>query len=142
MPPYRNYFDPHYFWCGTRQDFMRFIQSEKDALCEALRLDLHKNPTEAYFMEINLIEHEIQHMLDHLEEWAKPEVVSTDLLNIPGASEIRRDPLGSLGQVCCKCAKCVESGPMRGGVHGGRGGRGHLALRGRRRAGLVASVVL
>ena len=68
--------------------------SEKEALCEALGKDLHKDPTEAYYMEINLVDHEIQHMLDHLEEWSSPEAVSTDILNIPGVSEIRRDPLG------------------------------------------------
>ena len=68
--------------------------NEKEALCGALGKDLHKNFTEAYYMETNLVEHEIQHMLDHIEEWMAPESVSTDLLNIGGSSEIRRDPLG------------------------------------------------
>lgn len=40
------------------------------------------------------MEHEIQHMLDDLDELMAPEAVGTDLLNAPGTSRIYKDPLG------------------------------------------------
>ncbi|GMH56472.1 hypothetical protein TL16_g02142 [Triparma laevis f. inornata] len=66
----------------------------KAKLCEALRKDLGKCEVESYYTEMNLCEHEIQHMVDHLKSYMAPQVVGTDLLNIGGASRIYPDPLG------------------------------------------------
>ena len=63
-------------------------------LIEALASDLHKSSTEAYYTEMNLVEHEIQHMLDHLGAYMAPTAVGTDLLNIGGSSATYPDPLG------------------------------------------------
>lgn len=66
----------------------------RELLCTGMLNDLHKSHFEGYAMELNLIEHEIQFHLDHLDEWMKPEVVENNLLNIPGWSRIYKDPLG------------------------------------------------
>ena len=75
----------------------RMISENKSLFCSALWEDLHKSHTEAMFSEIALVEMEIQEHLDHFEDWAAPQKVSHDLMNIPGSSAIHSDPLG----VCC-----------------------------------------
>lgn len=77
--------------------FRKLCVDNREALCEALRKDLHKCKFEAYFFEVNQLEHEINDHLEHIDEWVVPERVGTDLLNLPGSSFIKRDPLG----VCC-----------------------------------------
>lgn len=77
--------------------FRRMCVEGREVLCDALKQDLHKCKFEAYFFEVNQLEAEINDHLDHLDEWMAPERVSTDLLNLPGRSFIKRDPLG----VCC-----------------------------------------
>lgn len=66
----------------------------REKLCEALKADLNKCSVESYYTEMNLCEHEIQHMVDHLSSYMSPSPVSTDLLNIGGSSAIHPDPLG------------------------------------------------
>lgn len=70
------------------------ILKGRSKLCEAMKKDLNKSEVEAYYTEMNLVEHEIQHMVDHLKSYMSPQSVSTDLLNIGGASAIYPDPLG------------------------------------------------
>jgi len=77
--------------------FLRMLTENESLLCEALWKDLHKNECEAMGGEIKLLHQELQTHLDHLDQWAAPQRVSTDLLNIPGSSAIVADPLG----VCC-----------------------------------------
>lgn len=75
----------------------RMVTENKSLFSSALWKDLHKNSTEATFSEIALLEMEIQEHLDYFEDWAAPQKVSHDLLNMPGSSAIHSDPLG----VCC-----------------------------------------
>jgi aldehyde dehydrogenase (NAD+) len=74
--------------------FQQMLVEGREELCAALQRDLNKNSVEAYLMEVNTIEHEVQLMLDRLEELMAPERVSTNLINLPGTSEIRKDPMG------------------------------------------------
>ena len=74
--------------------FAKMCIEEREKLCGALKQDLHKCKFESYFFEVNQLEHEIGEHLAHMDEWAKPRAVSTDLLNIPGSSFIKPDPLG------------------------------------------------
>ena len=76
------------------QAFRRMLKEGRAELCEAMYEDLHKHRAEGYFTEVSILDHEIQHMLDHLDEYMAPESVSTDLLNIPGWSYVYKDPLG------------------------------------------------
>ncbi|KAF0715427.1 Aste57867_3377 [Aphanomyces stellatus] len=64
---------------------------------EAFLEDLHKHPLELYSGEIALVLAEIQEHLDYLDDWAAPQKVSTNVVNLPGSSAIVSDPLG----VCC-----------------------------------------
>ena len=71
------------------EQFRKMLIEGRGKMEKALWKDLHKNKTESYICEINQVEHEVQHMIDHLEEYAAPESVSTNLLNLPGSSAIR-----------------------------------------------------
>ncbi len=75
----------------------RMVTENKSLICSALWEDLHKSASEAIFSEISLVQDEIQEHLDYFEDWAAPQRVSHDLLNMPGSSAIHSDPLG----VCC-----------------------------------------
>jgi len=72
----------------------KMLQENRDQFVKALYDDLHKSEVEGYYTEMNLIEHEIQHMLDELHEMMQPEKAATNLFNIPGWSRIYKDPLG------------------------------------------------
>lgn len=60
----------------------------------ALWKDMHNHPTEMYAMELSLLYTEIQDLLDQLDAWAAPERTSTDIVNLPGLSYIKRKLLG------------------------------------------------
>ncbi len=60
----------------------------------ALYADLKKSQEEAYITELGMVIAEIDHLLSNLQEWMRPEKVSTNLVNIPSKSILYRDPLG------------------------------------------------
>lgn len=66
---------------------------ERDILA-ALDADLRKHPFEAYSSEVGFLYVEINHLLDHLRDWMKPEIVSSPFLMYPSKSRIYRVPLG------------------------------------------------
>jgi len=70
------------------------IRSEEAAIHEALYADLKKSPEEAYATEIGLVLAEIRHTLKHLAKWMRPQKAGTNLVNLPAASRVYRDPLG------------------------------------------------
>ena len=61
---------------------------------EALWLDLHKSPEEAYLTEISLILSEIDNHQKHLKKWAKPKRVKTPIYLRPSSSKVIHEPLG------------------------------------------------
>ena len=83
------------------RSMQRMLKVERKRICEALYQDLRKNEFESYNMEINPVEHEIQHQLDHIATWSEPEAVKMDPLeNLVismtghGKAALYRDPLG------------------------------------------------
>ncbi len=70
-----------------------FDQNEA-ALADALKSDLGKSNFESWGAELQLVTNEIEHTLAHMGEWARAERVPTPMVFQPGASEIRREPLG------------------------------------------------
>lgn len=70
------------------------MTEREEDFCRAIYDDLGRSRFESKLYEINLIQSEIQHALDHVGEWMKPRSKSTDLLNMPGSSCVRHDPLG------------------------------------------------
>ena len=59
------------------QALQRLLKVGRQQLCEAMKEDLHKSCFEGYITEVNVIEHEVQGALDHLDDWAAPDSVTT-----------------------------------------------------------------
>lgn len=76
------------------QQFKKMIFEQKKFFQTCLQCDLHKSHEEGYLMEINPVMHEIQHCLDHLDEWTSPTSKSVNILNLPGSCALYKDPLG------------------------------------------------
>jgi acyl-CoA reductase-like NAD-dependent aldehyde dehydrogenase len=74
--------------------FQKMLKECRGSLCEAMATDLHKSTFEGYITEVNVIEHEVQGAIDHLDDWMAPQSVANNLLNLPGKSYVYRDPLG------------------------------------------------
>lgn len=74
--------------------FLRMIDEEGPALCEAMRLDLHKSPLEGYLTELGLVKAEAETAINELDHWMKPTKTKNSALNIPCWSTTQRDPLG------------------------------------------------
>lgn len=70
------------------------VEKYEQRLYAALYEDLKKSPEECWVTENGFVITEINHALRHLDGWAEPERVSTNLLNLPSASYILKDPLG------------------------------------------------
>jgi aldehyde dehydrogenase (NAD+) len=70
------------------------VTENEETLGNGLRADLGKSSFEAWATEINMVVAEIDHTLDHLAGWMKPEKVHTPLLQQPGSGKIHKVPLG------------------------------------------------
>ncbi len=75
--------------------FKKTIFTYQSRIEEALWLDLHKSPEEAYLTEISIVLGEIDNHLRNLRCWAKPKRVSTPLPLLPSSSQILYEPLGT-----------------------------------------------
>jgi len=62
----------------------------------ALYQDLRKSEYEAFGSETGQVLKEIDFTIKHLDQWAKPQSVSTPLMFLPSSSRIYRDPLGNV----------------------------------------------
>lgn len=63
-------------------------------LCDALWLDLHKSPEEAYLTEISIVRDEIRSHLRNLRSWMRPDRRPTPLKLQPSKSFVLCEPLG------------------------------------------------
>jgi aldehyde dehydrogenase (NAD+) len=72
----------------------RLIEENKDVLDKALRADLGTGDFWIYAVELDAALNECKDAIAHLEDWVKPETVSTPLLNLPAKSIIMREPFG------------------------------------------------
>ena len=70
------------------------IDESRDAMREALWHDLRRNETDADLMDIDINIHEVDHALDHLDNWLKIEHVHTPVVMEPAHVRVRREPLG------------------------------------------------
>ncbi|MBK7222956.1 MAG: aldehyde dehydrogenase family protein [Saprospiraceae bacterium] len=70
------------------------IELNQDALCDAAYADFHKPKAEMLLTEIYPVLAEIKNTLRHINEWAKPERVSTNLLMLPSSSRLHKSPQG------------------------------------------------
>ena len=72
----------------------KVILQNQQKIEDALWMDLHKSPEEAYLTEISIVMQEIDYHIKHLKKWAKPKRVSTPLVLLPSSSKIIYEPLG------------------------------------------------
>ncbi|RLN20496.1 hypothetical protein BBJ28_00019609, partial [Nothophytophthora sp. Chile5] len=82
----------------TRKTLLRALQrmlNENEAqINEAVWKDLHKHPLELFNTEVALLKAEIQDFIDCVDDWAKPKLKLTNVVNLPGLSYVRPEPLG------------------------------------------------
>ncbi|HJH10918.1 MAG TPA: aldehyde dehydrogenase [Metalysinibacillus jejuensis] len=93
-----------YYLSGATRDIAfrkQQLQQLKDSIVRhepeilaALYEDLHKSAFEAYTTEVGLVLDSISYMIQHVDDWAKKEVVPTPLHLQPGKSFIVREPYG------------------------------------------------
>ncbi|GBF77065.1 aldehyde dehydrogenase [Paenibacillus sp. 598K] len=72
------------------------IQRMEPQIMESMHQDLRKSETETYLTEILIVLRSIDYTLKHLRKWAKPKRVRTPLPLLPGSSEIRSEPYGTV----------------------------------------------
>ncbi len=77
------------------KQFKSAILRYEAKITEALWLDLHKSPEEAYLTEISIVLQEVNDHLKHLRKWAKPKRVATPIQLLPSSSRIIQEPLGT-----------------------------------------------
>jgi aldehyde dehydrogenase (NAD+) len=70
------------------------VQKYEKQIHEALYADLKKSPEECWVTETGFLLSEISNTLKHLKSWMQPEMVSTNLLNLPSKSFVMQEPLG------------------------------------------------
>jgi len=83
------------FRIGNLKKFRAAILKYETKIADALWLDLHKSPEEAYLTETSIVLGEIECHLKHLRSWAKPKRVPTPLPILPSSSHIFYEPLGT-----------------------------------------------
>jgi aldehyde dehydrogenase (NAD+) len=72
------------------------VMAHEAEINAALHQDLRKSEYEAFGSETGQVLKEIDFTLKHLDQWAKPQSVSTPLMFLPSSSRIYRDPLGTV----------------------------------------------
>ena len=70
------------------------VKKYENQLHEALYADLKKSPEECWVTETGFLLAEISNTLKHLKNWMQPEMVATNLLNLPSKSFVMQEPLG------------------------------------------------
>ncbi len=72
----------------------KMLTENSRAILKALNNDLNKSDDEAWATEYNESLREINYMIKHIRNWARPVKVRTPLIQQPAGSYIYRDPLG------------------------------------------------
>ena len=95
----RKYFEsgitkPYAFRKEQLKKLQSAVKKYENQLHEALYIDLKKSPEECWVTETGFLLSELSNILKHLKGWMEPEMVSTNLLNIPSKSFVMQEPLG------------------------------------------------
>lgn len=80
-----------------KEQIKRLIQGHeemKGELDEALKKDLGYTPFLSFFLSHNITKNEMQHTLDHFEQWVKPTSISLPIVVGMGSSYVQPEPLG------------------------------------------------
>ena len=95
----KSYFDsgvtrPYTFRKEQLKKLQDAVKKYESRLHKALYTDLKKSPEECWVTETGFLLSEVSNILKHLKNWMQPEMVSTNLLNIPSKSFVMQEPLG------------------------------------------------
>ena len=95
----RNYFNsgitrPYAFRKEQLKKLQAAVKKYEIQLHEALYIDLKKSPEECWVTETGFLLAEISNTLKHLKSWMQPQLVATNLLNLPSRSFVLQEPLG------------------------------------------------
>ncbi len=72
----------------------QIILTHETEILEALKRDLNKAPFEAYATEVGLVLEELEYIVRHLRNWAKPRKVKTPITHFLSASYQYSEPYG------------------------------------------------
>jgi len=78
------------------QKLKNAVITNEAAITEALHRDLRKSEFESFGSETGQVIKEIDFTLKNLDQWARPQSVSTPMMFLPSSSRIYRDPLGTV----------------------------------------------
>ncbi len=70
------------------------VRKFEEPLHEALYAVLKKSPEECWVTETGFLQAELSNAIKNLKRWMQPELVPTNLLNIPSSSRVMKEPLG------------------------------------------------
>jgi len=95
----KSYFDsgvtrPYTFRKEQLKKLQDAVKKYESRLHKALYTDLKKSPEECWVTETGFLLSEVSNILKHLKNWMQPEMVATNLLNIPSKSFVMQEPLG------------------------------------------------
>lgn len=85
---------PYAFRKEQLQKLQVAVKKYESRIHEALYTDLKKSPEECWVTETGFLLSEVSNMLKNLKGWMQPELVSTNLLNMPSKSFVLQEPLG------------------------------------------------
>lgn len=78
------------------QALKKAIKANEKQLQSALFADLRKNAEETWVTETGFVLNELNYTLANLEHWMQKEYVDTNLLNFPGTSYVKPEPMGTV----------------------------------------------
>jgi len=79
---------------GQLDAMLELVRDRQEDILDALAADVGKPRLEAYGAEVSFMVNDINHAKKHLARWMKAERVPTTLVNQPGKSRVRSEPLG------------------------------------------------
>lgn len=85
---------PYAFRITQLQKLKTALFQFENELHEALYADLKKSPEECWVTETGFLLSEINATLKDLKKWMQPDLVKTNLLNLPSKSYVMKEPLG------------------------------------------------
>uniref|UniRef100_A0A6S8A181 Aldehyde dehydrogenase n=1 Tax=Aplanochytrium stocchinoi TaxID=215587 RepID=A0A6S8A181_9STRA len=106
---------------GQLKALLTLLKEGREELCRGMNADVNRSMFEGYMTEINMVENECYHALQHLESWMSPERKNTNLFNVPSpGSYIYNDPYGVvLIMGAWNYNVVLTLGPLVGAIAGG-----------------------
>ncbi|MEM8847790.1 MAG: aldehyde dehydrogenase [Bacteroidota bacterium] len=76
--------------------FYKALIAKEDAICDAIYEDFKKPRFESLVTETQIVLSELKYVINHLEEWSKPQRISGPLGNLPSSNWLYYEPYGTV----------------------------------------------